>query len=199
MYYALSDGPEGCFRWGFGGDTGCVFEHGDFINARIPDGYFGLVAALGVTLRRLHHHLLDVANFEPLAFLALIPLAKKQARLATTLIGLQVLAYLPFYFDGDYPGGGARFFADVLPVEHALAMLGMSLVVKNVERGLHVVLGLALAGFAVHGAFEHGKLRDRDGGVPLFEPDVITQRDLKTGARVPRHRSRLQPRVRSQT
>jgi len=32
-----------------------------------------------------------------------------------------MLAYVPFYFDGSYPGGGARLFADVLPLEHVLA------------------------------------------------------------------------------
>jgi hypothetical protein len=29
-YYATSDGPPGCFRWGFGRGTGCLFEHGEF-------------------------------------------------------------------------------------------------------------------------------------------------------------------------
>lgn len=182
MYYAISDGPPGCFRWGFGSGTGCVFEHGDFVNARIPDGTFGAGAAFLTTIRRLHHHLLDVANFEPLALLALVPAFKMRGnpvRLATALIGLQVLAYAPFYFDGDYPGAGARFFADLLPVEHVLVMLGVKALAKNVERWLHIVIGVACVGFAVHGAFEHVKLRDRDGGQPAFEPDVVTARDVK--------------------
>jgi len=200
MYYASSDGPPGCFRWGFGKGTGCVFEHGDFVDARLKDGY-GIVAAAGTTLRRLHAHLLDVANLEPLALLVLVPaLLRRTGRAArsailpaTALVGLQILSYAPFYFDGDYPGGGARFFADVLPVEHALVMIAVAALVTRAPsgnaglhprrflRGAYAVLALAAAGFAVHGSYEHGKLRDRDGGRPMFEPDVLARASLVSG------------------
>jgi hypothetical protein len=180
MYYALSDGPSGCFRYGFGTGTGCVFEHGDFVHARLENGY-GLVEALGTTVRRLHHHLLDVANFELLAPLVLVPVMKKRARAASAVVGLQLVAYLPFYFDGDYPGGGARFFADVLPIEHVLVVLAVTLVTKHVERTLYLVLAVSLAGFAVHASFEHGKLRDRDGGHPWFEKEVLTHASITQG------------------
>ncbi|HEX7670829.1 MAG TPA: hypothetical protein VF395_14640, partial [Polyangiaceae bacterium] len=50
-YYALADGPPGCFRYGFGQGIGCVFEHGDFVRAHLAHGY-GMSAALGTTLRR---------------------------------------------------------------------------------------------------------------------------------------------------
>jgi hypothetical protein len=207
MYYAASDGPPGCFRWGFGKGTGCLFEHGEFVQTRLADGY-GIVQALATTLRRLWLHLLDVANLEPLAFLVLVPsLVRRRAPstavgvfAATALVGLQMLAYVPFYFDGNYPGGGARFFADVLPVEHALVMLGVaclivrkgargagsargsesSLVEARVVRGVLTVLSLAAVGFAVHASYEHGKLRDRDGG-PMFEPDALTRANLTRG------------------
>ena len=33
-YYAASDGPPGCFRYGFGAGIGCLVEHGDFVRAR---------------------------------------------------------------------------------------------------------------------------------------------------------------------
>lgn len=195
MYYALSDGPPGCFRWGFGKGTGCLFEHGEFVDARMRGGY-GLVEAAATTLRRLHHHLLDVANLEPLALLVLVPalLRKRHARTATAilpataLVGLQVLAYAPFYFDGDYPGGGARFFADVLPAEHALVAVGAATlsvrarsVARAFTRAAFVVFALALAGFAVHASYEHGKLRDRDGGRPMFEPDVLARASVTSG------------------
>jgi hypothetical protein len=194
MYYAISDGPPGCFRWGFGKGTGCVFEHKDFVDARLKQGY-GIVEAAGTTLRRLHVHLLDVANLEPLALLVLVPALLRRRHLmhgtvaaAVALVGLQILAYVPFYFDGDYPGGGARFFADVLPVEHALVMLGIaSLVPRTGARGLRftrgafAVLALATMGFAVHGSYEHGKLRDRDGGRPMFEPDVLARASVTRG------------------
>ena len=68
LYYALGDGPPGCFRYGFGAGVGCVGEHGDFVRARLAGGY-GLLAAAGTTLRRLKAHLVDPANLEPLALL----------------------------------------------------------------------------------------------------------------------------------
>lgn len=184
MYYALSDGPAGCFRYGFGRDTGCVFEHGDFVGARLANGY-GLVEALGTTVRRLHHHLVDVANLEPLALLVLAPIVKDRAsrtvRAASALVGLHVLAYLPFYFDGDYPGGGARLLADVLPVEHVLIVMGVTRLVKSGDRALHLLVAAALAGFAIHASFEHGKLRERDAGHPWFEKDVLTHASITQG------------------
>ncbi|HVJ95017.1 MAG TPA: hypothetical protein VM580_34800, partial [Labilithrix sp.] len=199
LYYTISDGPPGCFRWGFGKGTGCIFEHGEFVDARLKNGY-GLIEAAGTTLRRLHKHLLDVANFEPLALLVLLPVLLRARHAtnassivpATVLVGLQMLAYVPFYFDGDYPGGGARFFADVLPVEHALVMIGVASIVvgdparhewtkRAFTRCALGVLALSAAGFAVHASYEHGKLRDRDGGRPMFEPDVLARASLTSG------------------
>jgi hypothetical protein len=199
LYYATSDGPPGCFRIGFGKGIGCLQEHGDFVAARLRDGY-GVVAAAGTTLRRLHKHLLDVANLEPLALVVLLPAFLRSrtrgsaVRPATALVVLQVLAYVPFYFDGDYPGGGARFFADVLPVEHALVMIGVALLVSRSShaedatisegrfaRCALAVLALSAIGFAVHASHDHVALRDRDGGRPMFEPDVLANASLKTG------------------
>jgi hypothetical protein len=98
---------------------------------------------------------------------------------ALALVGLQVLAYAPFYFDGNYPGGGARFFAEVLPVEHVLVVLAVvSARPERFVRAAGVVLALALVGFGVHAAFDHGKLRDRDGGRPMFEPDVLARANV---------------------
>lgn len=189
MYYALSDGPRDCFRWGFG-RAGCVYEHGEFVSARLPRG-FGLVEALGTTLRRLRMHLLDVANLEPLALLVLVPLARLRGAAkrspavvaALALIGLHVVAYLPFYFDGNYPGGGARLFADLLPVEHALLAIGVARLVSapRYTRAAFGLVALSLAGFAVHAAFDHLKLADRDGGRPMFEPDLVARANVTGG------------------
>lgn len=186
MYYALSDGPPGCFRYGFGEGIGCLHEHGEFVRARLADGY-GLLAATGTTLRRLKMHLLDVANLEPLALLVLVPIAKMRSRAviaATTLVGLQVLAYAPFYFDGNYPAGGARFFADVLPVEHVLVTIAIALLARAplaFARAAFATLGLALAGFAVHASFDHRKLADRDGGTPMFDRDLLAKANAREG------------------
>ena len=187
-YYAASDGPPGCFRYGFGAGIGCLVEHGDFVRARAAGG-FGLVASLGVTLRRLRMHVEDVANLEPLALLVFAPLRSGTARrtlgvrASLALVAALVLAYAPFYFDGDYPGGGARFFADVLPIEHALAALGVaSLAARtghfDTRRLGALVLAFACAGVAVHGAYSHEQLRLRDGANPMFDPEVLSDHAL---------------------
>jgi hypothetical protein len=46
---------------------------------------------------------------------------------------------------------------------------------------LSLVVALSLAGFAVHASFEHGKLRDRDGGHPWFEKEVLTHASITQG------------------
>jgi hypothetical protein len=205
-YYAVSDGPPGCFRYGFGAGIGCLYEHGDFVRAHLLHG-FGLVAALGTTFRRLRMHLLDVANFEPLALLVLVPAlvrrrldaiappdgatsgeaAPQRARslptLALVLVLGQILAYAPFYFDGNYPGGGARLYADVLPVEHALVAIAVALILPRVAlmRRALFVLALSCAGFAVHSAHDHIALASRDGGRPAYEPDVAHESQIARG------------------
>jgi hypothetical protein len=189
MYYALSDGPPGCFRWGLGSGIGCLHEHGDFVAARLAKGY-GVLAALGTTVRRLRLHVLDIGNLEPLALLVLVPLARRAGEkrspaivAAALLVGLHVLAYAGFYFDGNYPGGGARFFADVLPVEHALLALAVARLAgsRRFVRGSFALVGAVLVGFAVHGVFGHIQLAERDGGKPMFEPDLLARANITAG------------------
>ena len=182
MYYAFSDGPPGCFAWGFGKSVGCMNEHGEFVAANLPHGY-GSVQAVATTLRRLKMHVLDVADFEPLFLLVFVPVLKaprsRAALAAAALVGLHVVSYAPFYFDGNYPGGGARFFADVLPVEHALLALGVARLARSsFLRGIYVTLGFALGAFAVHASFGHVQLANRDGGRPMFEPDVLARQNV---------------------
>jgi hypothetical protein len=188
-YYATSDGPPGCFRYGFGAGIGCLEEHGDFVRDRLPHGYT-LLAALLTTLRRLHLHLRDVLNFEPLALLVVVPFlpfgaARAQRtgpiRAAGLLLVVHVLAYAPFYFDGDYPGGGARFFADLLPVEHVLAATGLALLVVRARPSLRhayprfalAVVALSLFAFGVHTVNDHRELAARDGGSPMYETHLV--------------------------
>ncbi len=187
-YYATSDGPPGCFRYGFGQGIGCLFEHGDFVRARLEGASgttsFGALAALGTTARRLRMHLADVANWEPLTLLLVVlvvPLVRREraVRVAALLVLGQVAAYAPFYFDGNYPGGGARFYADVLPIEHALAVLALARGVTSARFSFlqrsALFLGAALLGFAVHGVFDHRALAERDGGRTMFEPDLVRE------------------------
>jgi hypothetical protein len=181
-YYLTSDGPPGCFRYGFGEGIGCLGEHGDFVRANLANGY-GVLAALATTGRRIKMHLGDALNFAPLFALVAIGavFARRRPASRALIIALvaQVCAYAPFYFDGNYPAGGARMFADVLPHEHVLAGLGLlalgrSSVRPHFVRLAGAVLAIALAAFAFQSGGEHRALADRDGGRPLFEPDLWT-------------------------
>ena len=178
-YYAVSDGPPGCFRYGFGSGIGCHFEHGGYVEKRLPNGYNAL-AALVVTGVRLRWHLLDVLNFEPLALLLLVAAKDAfkvvRARPLIWVPVILVIAYAPFYFDGNYPGGGARLLADALPVEHVLLASWLS----NRSR-LIPALSLSLLGFSFHGSFEHHSLQNRDGGRPMFEEAVIRDAGIHRG------------------
>ncbi|MBI4701167.1 MAG: hypothetical protein HY744_08420 [Deltaproteobacteria bacterium] len=182
-YYAVSDGPPGCFAYGFGPAVGCLGEHGDFVRANLPAGY-GLVAALGTTGRRLWLHLGDALNFAPLFALVALGAALGWRVRSVRLLGwgmlLQVAAYAPFYFDGSFPGGGARMLADVLPLEHVLAAVGVYGLGPRVGSHRWPAGRLAAAAVAVgllylgaHGLSAHAALRDRDGGRPMFEPAVV--------------------------
>ncbi len=186
-YYARSDGPPGCFRYGFGKGIGCVFEHGDFVHNRLQDGHT-LAAAIETTVWRIKSHMLEPLNVELLA-VVLVPFAmlhalyRRTTRLPLLLIALQFCAYLPFYFDGVYPGGGARFYADILPVEHVLLALPLGFT-KNprlTTRLTILVLGLAFVGFAYRGSRDHGYLRDRDGGRPAFQAEAIAEAHVDHG------------------
>ncbi|WP_434045392.1 MULTISPECIES: hypothetical protein [Sorangium] len=202
-YYAVSDGPPGCFRYGFGAGVGCLGEHGDFVRHNLAEG-FGFLAAAGTTLRRLKLHLVDALNAEPLALLviagAVIALRRPRSRPLAIALLLQIAAYAPFYFDGNYPGGGARLFADVLPIEHVLAAMAALAIV---ERGVVepraregrgpavgprarlaaalVAAALALAGFAFRAGFDHAALRDREGGLPMFDPASVARAGVARG------------------
>ncbi|WP_437335813.1 hypothetical protein [Sorangium sp. So ce394] len=209
-YYAVSDGPPGCFRYGFGEGVGCLFEHGDFVRHNLAEGY-GFLAAAGTTLRRLKLHLVDALNAEPLALLviagAALAFRRPRSRALALAPLLQIAAYAPFYFDGNYPGGGARFFADVLPVEHALAALTCAAIAERAgspaARGglagrLRALFpaplfpaplvpaalfaaALPLAGFAFRAGFDHAALRDREGGLPMFDPAAVARAGVARG------------------
>jgi hypothetical protein len=178
-YYALADGPPGCFRWGFGENVGCRFEHGDFVKRRLMGG-FGPLDGLWISGERLLWHAFDLAN---LALLwPLVPWIAWRRRRDTAVrwlaIGtaLIVVAYLPYYYPGSYPGGGARLIADALPLEHLL--LALAFVELNATA---FVPALTVLGFALSTVHSHLALRDREGGRPMFEPEVLSARGVARG------------------
>jgi hypothetical protein len=145
----------------------------------LPDGY-GVAQALATTWRRLLVHSLDIANAAPLALA--VPLGawfgrrERGVQLLSLIVLLVVLGYAPFYFEGSFPGGGARFFADVLPLEHVL--LARALCALGSAR---FAWPLAFAGFALHTSAQHRSLRDREGGRPMFEQSVLRARNVTRG------------------
>jgi hypothetical protein len=178
-YYALADGPPGCFRWGFGAGVGCRFEHGDFVQKHLAGGY-GLLPALYVTGERLLWHAFDLADSALLAPLVPWILWRKRAvpgvRLAGLSAALVVAVYAPFYFPGSYPGGGARLLADALPFEHVLIASAL------VELELSALApALLLLGFGLNGVHAHLALRDREGGRPMFEARFLSARGVSHG------------------
>ncbi len=194
-YYAIADGPPGCFRYGFGRGIGCLHEHGEYVASVLPHG-LGWGAAVLTSLRRLRLHLADIANAEPLAVLAFAaPFLARRSSAAprTAHLGLAAMslfiAYVPFYFDGSYPGGGARLFADALPLEHVLMAVSLGLLddyrkrhsFVELGRSATVVGGVSALGFGVHAVFGHLMLRDREGGRPLFEPSVVSEAKVDHG------------------
>jgi len=131
-------------------------------------------------LQRLSWHALDVANIEllwlGLPFAAAVGWRRREIKLLSLATLGIVVAYAPFYFNGSYPGGGARFFADVLPLEHALLAFGL---VKL--SGTRLALSLALLGFAVRGAHLHQALAERDGGAPMFSAELLDRERVDHG------------------
>lgn len=179
-YYARSDFPFGCFRLGFGATIGCRFEHGDFIEKYQSNG-FGIVEALQVTARRLMHHHRDVTNLPGLALVGLLAVssktfARRRAVCLLLLVACHMTSYALFYFDGNYPGGGARLFVDVLPLEQVL--LGVALQQSSFARYLPSACCL---GFALWGSAEHAALATREGGRPMFEKQVWDRNETQNG------------------
>lgn len=197
LYYALSDGPAGCFRYGFGEGIGCRLEHGDFVAHNLPDGY-GLWPALKTSARRLDKHLFDALGAKwlgPFAYLAIIWAARRAPlRPLAFVLPALVLAYAPFYFDGNYPGGGARFYADGLAVELVLVALAFASLAPGLAarartparirrllaQGVLPVM-LACVGFAFSGQVEHTRLRDREGGRPMLLARDLEAANVRAG------------------
>jgi hypothetical protein len=177
-YYAASDAPVGCFRYGFGPGIGCRFEHGGYVSQFLPDGY-GFAAALRNFGVRFWLFATDATNAAPLTLLGGYALAR-HFRSPLLLLGagilLQALAYVPFYFDGNYPGGGARFLCEAIPF--------CQILVARAAFDLRLTWLpplAAVAGFALYARHGHEELRDREGARPMFEPAVVADANVTRG------------------
>src|SRR5690606_35865816 len=123
--------------------------------------------------RRLMLHASDAMGLWPLSTLWLVGAFRRRIWPIAAVIPLLVLAYAPFYFDGNYPGGGARMFIDAVPLEHALAAIGLhALAATRVPRTAALAAALGLMGFAFHLGERHRQLRDREHGRPMFDEGI---------------------------
>jgi hypothetical protein len=177
-YYAVSDAPVDCFRYGFGEGVGCRYEHGDYVSRYLPNG-FGAAHALRTLLVRLWLFTTDVTNCAPLTLLGAYALFRhRRSPLAWLGVGvaLQALLYVPFYFDGHYPGGGARFLCEVIP----LAQVLVARAAWDARLGWLALPG-ALLGFVLYAHRGHVELAAREGGRPMFEPSVVEQAGVRRG------------------
>ncbi len=177
-YYAASDSSPDCFRYGFGSAIGCRYEHGDYVSRFLPHGY-GLREALRNVLVRFAAFSVDATNAVPLTLLGLYALVRHRRSPLALLgagVGIQALAYVPFYFDGNYAGGGARFLCEAIPF--------CQILVARAACDLRLtafVVPAALAGFGLHARFGHEDLREREGGRPMFEPLVVAGHGIERG------------------
>jgi hypothetical protein len=83
---------------------------------------------------------------------------------------------VPFYFDGNYPGGGARFLCEAIPF--------CQILVARAAFDLRVTWLpplAAVAGFALYARHGHEELRDREGARPMFEPAVVANANVTRG------------------
>ena len=204
-YYALADGPPGCFRYGFGAGIGCLHEHGEYVAAVLPSGFTWKAVAM-TTLRRLHLHFMDVANADPLMLLValspVVALSPSEARRLDWRAhggsprGRRRRPHrarvCPLLLRRELPGGGARFFADVIPLEHVMIATAAAFLVSpnraprsgpriDLPRFAPIILATALAGFGLRTASDHVALREREGGRPFFEPDLLTEAGVHRG------------------
>jgi hypothetical protein len=179
VYYARSDWPGDCFTLGFGSHIGCQFEHGDFLADYQPHGY-GVREALAVCGRRLWVHLRDVANLPWLPLVSLLTLRqlRRSRAVAATwvLLVAHVAVYALFYYDGNYPGGGARLYAELLPLQHLLLSLTLTSV-----RAEWAVIPLTALGFAFWSGKQHTALAEREGGRPMYEPAALEAAGIERG------------------
>jgi hypothetical protein len=141
-------------------------------------------ALLGVRM-----HWLDIANLEPLALLALVPVLARPRPRAVTWAALVVVGHAVVCALAAAAGvvqgvdaAGAPLLIGVLPIEHVLLALGLArLFPRALAAGATGALALALAGFAVHASREHANLGQSGYGRPHFEPDVAREASVTHG------------------
>jgi hypothetical protein len=149
----------------------------------------GWRAGATAVLQRVRLHLVDVANCEPLALLALVPILRRppgRPSAAPIFAALVVLGQLLLAATSLSPtahsAAGAHSLAVVLPVEQALAALAVSRLCRRAfGRGVAVTFALVLAGFALHASHDQDAAAASGLGRPHYEPDVAREANVTHG------------------
>jgi hypothetical protein len=141
----------------------------------------GIVRAVA----QAREHLMDVANFEPLALIAVVPLVserRRSMRVASLAFVVVAACVTHVVTRGDAVSAQSSRFAEVLPLEHALIGLGVATGFgRAYGRAATTMLGLALGGFALHAAHSHEKAAENGLGRPAFETDVLQNANALSG------------------
>jgi hypothetical protein len=134
----------------------------------------------------LRGHLLDIANLEPLALLALVPLVSSGRRRGAILTALVVAGQMAtralVRVHAASAGDGAALLIAIVPLEHVLIAIGIARLFPRAFASASIVtLALALGGFAVHASHAHEARAASDLGRPRFEPDVLREASVTHG------------------
>jgi hypothetical protein len=135
-------------------------------------------------LREVRVHMMDIANFEPLALALFLGLSSGRRTVASSCAALVVAGQLAAYAWAVHarlmPAAGS--LSEILPIEHALIGYGVAAAFsRSFERVATATIGLTLGGFAVHAAAAHAALGSSDLGRPHFEADVLQEAGVTRG------------------
>jgi hypothetical protein len=164
-----------------------------YASAVEPPAALPFRAAAAAAAQRLRVHLLDVANLEPLALLALVPVLRRTpgrsasaAVLAALVVAGQIVLVTALGVASPpldpAQGAGARALVPLVPIEHALVALAMArLFPRALAPAAMAVFALSIAGFAVHASNDHEAVATAGLGRPRFEPDVAREANVAHG------------------
>jgi hypothetical protein len=140
----------------------------------------GIGARALAIIRRLREHLAEVANFEPLALLAVVPLVGAARTRVATLFGVLAAALVATTLLVASPGVPGPAIA--VPIEQALMALAMVRLFPGfAARAATAAFALAVAGFALHTSNDHERIATGDRGRPGYEPDVAREANVTHG------------------
>jgi hypothetical protein len=149
------------------------------------DAYPRAVGNARWMLQCAREHLMNIANLEPLALLAVIALvgpARRRATVLALVIAGQIATQAVVGLEPANLGRGAPLLVGIIPLEQVLIACGIArLFRRGFAPATIATYAAALAGFALHASREHDALAKGDIGRPRFEPDVVRETNVTHG------------------